>query len=385
MIPKIHLLMSVYLTDVPLSDLGIYSISKSPNQNKAEQLLSTIHSLKSIEFNSADIYFDVSGDYDKFVELIFEQIKIWIPNANIHKKRLEFFSDWKKSSVDIPFDSEAVLLKTNHDHVFTHDDASAFYKFIQDLNSFGQEYVGEISHWPESIGNLRSGSWQNLKNNYYYTTEATRTIGTCIIRPDFFKSWWVEDFTGGSRIVRPDNPFGPWVEFAPITRVVPTCEFFRHMDGYGYAKINALIASPLRACCTVAENSVKHIDWTKGSFFHGQKDFDLPNEPKIFEINSITTLLNLALLSCAYKVNFKNLWHLHRSFKFRFQKFSFVFLSLCFTDKFFLRKTINLFLPIYDGNTKLFSSRMFFVRCYKRLSERYNLPPSIRQFLRFRI
>jgi hypothetical protein len=378
--------MSVYLTDTPPGDPGFYGSNISPNQNKVEQFLSTIHSLRNIEFSSAEIYFEVSFEYNKFVELICEHIKLYIPNAKIYRKRLEYFLEWKKASTNIPCDTEVVLLKNNHDHIFTHSDSFVLYKFINDLNSFGKEYVGEISHWPESIGNLRSGKWVKFKNSdYYFVTTATNTIGTCLIGPDFFKSWWTEDFTGGSRIVRPDNPFGPWVEFEPISRIVPTCEFFRHLDGYGYAKVKAPIASPLRTCCTVEGNSIKHVDWTKGNYFHNKKKLDLPVEPKLIKINDVSTLINLALLGSAYKVNLKNLWYISRAFKFTSTSYSFLVLFLCITDKFFLRKTLNLFLPIYSGNTKLFKIRMLFVDQYRKLSIRHNLPPSIKEFLRIKI
>ena len=377
--------MSVYLTDTPLSETGFYGSNISPTQNKVEQFLSTIHSLRNIQFNTAEIYFEVSSEYSTFVDLICENIKLYIPSAKIYTKRLEFFLDWQKASINIPEDTEIVLLKNNHDHVFTHSDSSVFFKFINDLNSFSKEYVGEISHWPESIGNLRSGKWKKFKNDYYFVTSATKTIGTCLIRPDFFKSWWTKDFTGGSRIVRPDNPFGPWVEFEPISRIVPTCEFFRHLDGYGYAKVKAPIASPLRACCSVEGNFVKHLDWVKGNYFHSRKKIDLPMEPRLMEINSISALINLAVLGSAYKVNLKNLWYINRAFKFSMSRFSFLLLFLCLTDKFFLRKTLNLFLPIYSGNTLLFKIRMFLVHQYRALSEHHNLPPSIRELLRIKI
>lgn len=384
-IPKIHLLISVYLTDTPLGDPNFYGKNISPTQNKVEQFLSTIHSLSNIQFNSAEIYFAVSSNYYEFIDIICEHIKLYIPNAKIYKRRLEFFLDWKNASKNIPSDSDVVLLKNNHDHVFTHSNPLAFYKFINDLNFFNKQYVGEISHWPESIGNLRSGRWVKFKNeDHYFVTSATKTIGTCLIRPDFFQSWWTKDFTNGSRIVRPDNPFGPWVEFDPISRIVPTCEFFRHLDGYGYAKVTAPIASSLRACCKLEENSVKHIAWKKGNYFHSRKIFDLPSEPKVLEVNNIVTLINLALLGSAYKVNLRNLWYLTKGFKFKFSRFSFLVLFLCVTDKFFLRKILNLCLPIYSGNVILFKLRMYLVNKYKKFSERHNLPPSIREFLKLK-
>lgn len=381
--PKIHLLMSVYLTDTPLSDPGFYGTKVSPSQNKIDQFLSTVHSLKNIKFSTADVYFDVDSNYIDKVDLICKHVSEHIPNANIYTHRLEFFSDWKNASLNLPFDTDVVLLKNNHDHIFTHSDPSLFYQFINDLNESDEEFVGEISHWPESIGNLREGKWKKFGGkNYHFVTEATNTIGTCLIRPDFFKSWWAKDFLHGSRIVRPDNPFGPWVEFESINRVIPSCEFFRHLDGYGHAKVIAPIAAPLRACCNVVGDLVKHEDWIRGSFFHSRKKPELPVEPSLQQRNSRTTLINLALLCSAYKVNLKNLWFTNRAFRNESSKLSFFFPVLSFTDKFVMRKTFNLFLPIYSGNVFLFKARMCLVRKYSSLSKRYGLPPSIRQFFR---
>ena len=381
--PKIHLLVSVYLTDTPLSDPGFYGKKVSPSQSKVDQFLSTIHSIKAIDFSSAEVYFGADSQYVNKTDLICQHIKHHIPNATIYTNRLEFFSEWKKASLNIPVDTDVVLLKTNHDHVFTHSDPSLFYQFINDLNESDPEFVGEISHWPESIGNLREGKWNKYGNkNYYFVTEATNTIGTCLIRPDFFESWWTKDFTYGSRIVRPDNPFGPWVEFKSINRVVPPCEFFRHLDGYGHARVTAPIAAPLRACCRVVGNSVRHEDWIRGSFFHSRKKPELPVEPNLKQRSDSTILINLALLCSAYKVNFKNLWFTNRAFRNEGSKLSFFYFLLGFTDKFVMRKTLNLFLPIYSGNILLFKARMFLVRKYSSLSQRYGLPPSIRQFLR---
>lgn len=385
--PRIHLLMSVYLSDTPLGDPGFYGNHISPTQSKVDQFLSTIHSLTHIKFNSAEIYFDADLKYRNLFDKILEHIKLNIPNADVHEHRLEFFSDWQQVSRNLPSETEVVLLKNNHDHIFTHSDPSVFYQFINDLNASNKEYVGEISHWPESIGNLRQGKWKKFgnNNNFYFVTSATKTIGTCLIRPDFFKSWWLKDFTNGSRIVRPDNPFGPWVEFNSVNRVVPPCEFFRHLDGYGHAKVNAPIAAPLRACCTIIGNCVVHEEWIKGSFFHSKNKPDLPVEPRLDKKNSSSILINLAQLCSAYKVNFKNLWFVNRSFDYKISKYFFLYPLLSFTDKSVLRKTLNLFLPIFSGNVLLFRARMFMVLQYSKLSKRYNLPPSIKEFLRIKL
>jgi hypothetical protein len=340
-IPKIHLLISVYLTDERLHAPSLYNDQVSKTQNRVEQFLSTIYSLKSISFNSAEIHYEVSTEYYNWISTIDDQIRTHIPNAKVYSKRLEYFNDWQEISQRIPKDTEVILLKTNHDHVFLHDDPSLFYKFIRDMNISGQNCLGEISHWPEAIGNSWSGKWVriNSQNDYYMVAETQNTIGTCLVNQDFFKSWWMTDFTGGARIVRPDNPFGPSVNFSPVKKMIPNCEFFRHMDGYGHVKIYAPVASPIRSNLCIVKDSFRIYEWTKGDFFLSKKKYDLPPEPKLNAINSQRIFINLALLATSYKVSFRNLWHLSQAFEFKSSKYLRVgLLFVCLTNKYFLLK-----------------------------------------------
>jgi hypothetical protein len=348
-IPKIHLLMSVYITDESLYDKGLSNYQVSLTQNKAEQFLTVINSLKTIEFNTAEIHYEVSIAYLKWIDIINDQIRLCIPNATIHSKRLEYFNQWQKVSTVIPSDTETILLKTNHDHAFLHDNPSLFYKFIRDINVSGQNYIGEISHWPEAIGNSRSGKWIKNENqsNYYSITNTTNTIGTCLVNPEFFKSWWNQDFTDGSRIVRPDNPFGPSVYFEPVKKIVPNCEFFRHMDGYGHQKIYAPIASPIRVRVYVVQDRVHVTEWTKGDFLLTRNSYDLPPEPKLSDVNSLKILINIALLSTTYRFSIKNLWFISQGFEFRFNKYvRFSALFSLIINKYFLAKLLRQFLRI---------------------------------------
>ncbi len=363
-VPKIHLLMSVYITDESLYDKSFYNYQVSTTQNKAEQFLTIIDSLKTIEFSTAEIHYDVSIEYQKWIEIINDQIKLCIPNATIYPKRLEYFRDWQKVSNIIPSKTETILLKTNHDHAFLHDDPCLFYKFIRDINVLDQNYIGEISHWPEAIGSSRFGKW--IKNqdqsDYYLITKTKNTIGTCLVNPEFFKSWWNQDFTGGSRIVRPDNPFGPSVYFESVKKIIPNCEFFRHMDGYGHLKIYAPIASPVRSKFYFFENKIHALDWSKGNFLLTKKRYDLPTEPKLNDVNSLKILINLALLSATHRFSVKNLWFVNIGFQFRFNKYvRFSALLVCFINRYFFVKLLKQLARIDAIEFRIKQLKRFFI------------------------
>ena len=381
------MLISVYLTNTSLNPENFYGSNISPNQNKAEQFLSTLHSLKKINFNSADIYFELSEDYEKYKKLIIQQIRSNIPNATIHLNRLSDYKSWKIASDAVPLESDIVLLKNNHDHVFLPHNAESFYQYLNNLLSYGTDFYGEITHWPESIGNLRGRQWEMSpnKNAMYSVTECNEAIGTCVISPTFFSSWWQKDFTEGSKIVRPDNPFGPWVKFKTTKRIVPTEEFFRHLDGYGHAKVKAPISAPIRACCNIESDRINHTDWTFGNFLTNKSDRDLPVQLKKYAVNPISTLINQILLASAYKVNFKNIYYVSQADKYKGGKLSIFCLVSCLFNYYFVRKLMNLFLPIFTGNIWLYKIRMKFVVSYQVLRRHNDLmPSSIRNLLLLR-
>jgi len=380
---NIHLIISVYLTDIALTPAGFYGKNISSSQNKVDQFLSTIHSVSKINFSSAEIHFECDKNYQIYEPLIQNFIKDHVPQAIIYSNRMEYFKDWHESAERIPKGADLVLLKTNHDHVFVPPTEFEFRVFADSISTFPDNWIGEISHWPESLGNLRDGRWTRTPDNKISTFNswANHTIGTCLIPTSFFRSWWRNDFTDGSRIVRPDNPFGPWVTFPSTMRIVPAMEFFRHLDGYGYAKVNAPIASAIRSCCRVNENQISHTEWTKGRFILNIKKYDLPVSPSLKIINSITTGIELILLASAYKVNLRNIVKVISSFKFK--GLIMVMTPILFFNKYFLQKLFNLLLPIYAGNIKLFKTRIKIINLYKKLHSKYpKLPPNIRSIFR---
>ena len=358
---KIHLLVSVYLTNELIQAPNYYGINPKTTYSKVDQFLSTVHSISKIEFSSAEVNFDVSADYIQYLGVLSKFIEETIKPDRMNIGRFENFNDWKTASLRIPEDTDMVLLKTNHDHVFIQENQERFQRFIQFLSTNKEFYLGEVTHWPEAIGNFNKGRWRRPKEaslDSVYETTATKTIGTCLVQFEFFKSWWFVDFTSGSRIVRPDNPFGPGVTFPAVTRYIPMQEFFRHLDGYGHVNVNSPHAAPLRPCCILRNNEINHTDWYIHEFVDNLGDGS--ELPLIFnsEGQKLTNqLVNHVLLASSYRVNVRNVLYilLVRS-RNNLLHLSRVLFMIC-SNKYFLKKVLNLFLPTDYGNYFLFKTK----------------------------
>jgi len=310
---NIHLIVSVLLTDTPLHRTNIYGPIVSLTKSKVDQFLGALHSMHKLPLKSQDFYLSFDGNYKVFQNLVCARILELYPNARISNQRLYKFEDWKSSSLTIPNQTDLVLLQSNHDHVFTHESVADFYSFCEDLIEFGPLVLGEISSWPEYISNSRKGDWRiSRKNqNHLQVGKCVYSDGTCLVSPDLYKSWWSVDFTDGKKIVRPDNPFGPSVQFRAVNRVVPATEFFRHLDGYGHIDLNNEIANAIPSCCTVKNNTIEHLEWVRGSFLLAKNNFiDLPTLPNSSRQHSFQEIIDLILLGCSYRVNFRNIYHL---------------------------------------------------------------------------
>lgn len=270
--------------------------------------------MAKLYFITQDIYISYASEYAWAEDIVNEFIVLNFPSARIYDKRLETFDEWREAAERISLSTDLVLLQTNHDHVFVAENEKEFEKFSQDLLGFGDRFIGEITHWPESIGQLRH-NWIHARegSQKYFTSIVNNTVGTCLIPLNFFREWWQEDFTEGNRIVRPDNPFGPWVKFNNCLRVIPRTEFFRHLDGYGHARVKAPIAAPLRGCCTLKDSKIEHVSWERGHFFPINRGFDLPILPH--------------------------------------------------------KRTLNLFLPLPEGNEFLYKKRVRFADMYKKIQK----------------
>ena len=270
------MLMSGYLTNSSLNPPQFYN-QQNYSHSKLDQLLSTLCSLKGLDLDYADFYLDYDPQHIKYKNLIEEFIvtNFKATKIRIFSFRLQYFEQWQTAAESIPNSVKVILLLNNLDHVLIPGEDKNFIEFINFLESREDDAIGGIMHWQEFITSIgvRKVKDRNTLSPIFYN-ETYYTHGTTLVKAKFFKSWWEQDFTNGQRIVRPDNPFGPWVNFNWSKRYIPAREFFRHLDGYGHVGISSPQANILRPCCQYINGEILHSDWILG--FEGSHFADLP-------------------------------------------------------------------------------------------------------------
>jgi hypothetical protein len=308
-VPRIHLLVSVFLTDVALTVPGFYGVSISPNQNKVDQFLSTIHSMSQLELASQSFYIELAPSYSELKEILFTRIRQLFPSSSLFEFRLETFQDWQLAANQIPKTVDLVLLNSNHDHVYVSEDVNDFLDFAKVIKELPENVVGQITHWPESVTTGKGLDWRKRINIDFHYQEVPQAIplGTCLVSRISFALWWQTDFTGGERIVRPDNPFGPSVTLEQALSIVPEVELFRHLDGYGHSGVKMKLAGGIRPCCEVIEGTVRHQEWIRGDMALSPNTCDLPKiNKKLSKVNP-TSLQNNALLFASHTLELNSL------------------------------------------------------------------------------
>ena len=314
--PKVHLIVTVFLTDLGLMPIGFYGDNVSPSQNKVNQFLSSMHTLSGISISSSEFHVAFSDEYKEQVNLVNARIRLLFPNSELSNNRFESFNEWEDSTRKIPIDAEFILLFSNHDHVYLGDGPRNFDLFVNNLRIQKDCKMGLITHWPEVIGSP-SISLRKKRGQSCLIDWKDFAIGTVLIKKDFYLDWWANDFTSGARIVRPDNPFGPSVTFRPVPVLVPRVELFRHLDGYGHVGVRADIAAPLKTCCGVLDGQIVHEDWSRGNFLASNQTYDLPIQPQDTRNVTICEIQNLVLLSNSYRISLKNSYLLLLSYSHR--------------------------------------------------------------------
>ena len=362
--PKIALFMSVFLSRDTLKGENYYGGHTSPTSDKLEQLISCLHSISNFDFFSANIFLDSDEYYKSRLLKSIHHLESLLPTANFYPYRLQYFDQWK-SAANLVRQSDVVLLKTNHDHVYIRENRTDFYRYIESMLNLSKEFVGSITHWPEHVFQHKSGRWvkEAQISLPVFRSICTTTNGTCLVTPQLFNSWWDEDFTLGHRIVRPDNPFGPRIHFDSVDYFVPPVEFFRHLDGYGHKKVNSPVSAPLRGCCRENNGIVEHKDYIYGRFFLNKLRPELPHVPTFEQNWTIASIVDFLLLASSYRPSLQNLTNLTKivSQGVRPIKFWFLMLTtllLLSTERHFLEKSFLRLLPIEDGNRILYRFRV---------------------------
>lgn len=285
--PNVHLIYTSLITSQPLNP---NSKNESWNLKRLNQFLSSVHSLKKLPIQSQSFYIELSSEYAEYRQIVLEQIRLCFPNSRIFWKRLANFEEWANASKEIDLDANLVLLKSNCDHAYISQTSEPFFNLCIKVLEHGTRALAEITHWPEALSEIAS-PWGKLQHwefgNGYLSRQTNIAVGTTLMTKELFREWWSTDFTNGSKIVRPDNPFGPSVRFDTATLIIPLTELFRHMDGYEHVGIKSPFAQQFLPCCEILNLKVIHQDWSRLTFpniLNSHKNFKvLPDELEIFK------------------------------------------------------------------------------------------------------
>jgi hypothetical protein len=247
----LHLLVSVFVTDDGLLRLDTGKLDRGPG-SRLDLLLTSLHSLRALPWSSAVIRIQLDTTYRHFSQDLEKMMLSWFPMAKYHHERLDTFRAWA-TEVNSSVPPESVtLLMANDDHALLPGAAADFLRIAQALDSSTDpRCMGLMTHHPEVWGQVCS-PWTlsvDLAEGMVWT-QSDEPIGTVLLRQELLQEWFREDFTGGERLVRPDNPFGPSVSFEPARCAVPLREVMRHLDGYSHVGIRKP-AAPLRATVLV--------------------------------------------------------------------------------------------------------------------------------------
>jgi hypothetical protein len=305
--------MSVFVTN---KTLGFdYGLASNQQNLKIDQLVSTLHSMSILGTDSQVFYISYDQEFQQYKELIGQLITEHYSNPVVYDFRLETYSQWKNASDSVPSDTDFVLLQSNADHVYTQGNREIFDRYMQELSTLGSRTIGNISHWPESMFSAMSPLKGTLvTEGGSFLIESTNTIGTCIVSRDLFKEWWSHDFTMGSRIIRPDNVFGPSVSFPRAKMLIPNQELFRHLDGYGHVGQMESYASYLRPCCTISDFKVQHLEWKRNRIKEWKSSSDLPLNVLDSEAN-FDEILDYISWASSYKSNFSLVGLVRKAFR----------------------------------------------------------------------
>jgi hypothetical protein len=256
------LLVSVFITNKslnPAEDLG-----HSRNGSSLERLeifLSSLRSWSKLELENSYFFIELDGDFASYRDLVASEIESNFSGAVIKWNRLLYFEDWSViSSLLMKQNPDLITLMANDDHAYLHADSRPFSEFCTEVLELSKRNqgraLGDLTHFPGPIRTLSLySSFGAKKGDAKRSYIVTSIHGTCVVTSSLFYEWWEKDFTEGNRIPRPDNPFGPSVEFSPANVLIPAVEIHRHLDGTGCGTRISRKYNVLRPSCRIFEDS----------------------------------------------------------------------------------------------------------------------------------
>jgi len=252
------LLVSIFITNKSLTQVGDLGPSRTGSPvERLEIFLSALHSWSKLQLINPYFFIELDDDFTEYRDLVASEIVGNFVNPVVEWKRLLYFNDWAEISTVLTNKNVGLItLITNDDHAYVHIDSQPFQDFSKEVVSLselnGGRAIGDLTHFPGVIRNLSLYSSFHPNKGGVARSHKVKTIhGCCLVTPKLFAEWWAEDFTDGKRIPRPDNPFGPSVEFVPAIVLIPPVEILRHIDGYGEGTRTSQKYNVLRPTCRI--------------------------------------------------------------------------------------------------------------------------------------
>ena len=234
------LLVSVFITNKSLNPPGNLGHSRTGSSvERLEIFLTSLRSWSKLQLENPYFFIELDDDFEEYKDLVASEIESNFINPLIEWKRLLYFEDWAKISAVLKnLNVDLITLLANDDHAYVHPDSKPFKDFSNEVIAKSEmnngRALGDLTHFPGPIRTLSLYSSFNPDKASRPRSLVVKTIhGCCLVTPKLFVEWWAIDFTNGTRIPRPDNPFGPSVEFMSAHLLIPSVEILRHMDGLG--------------------------------------------------------------------------------------------------------------------------------------------------------
>jgi hypothetical protein len=300
------LLVSVFITNKSLNPSGEIGHSRTGSTfERLEIFLSSLHSWSKLGLSDYYFFIELDEDFLEYKDLIAQEIESHFLNAKVEWNRLLYFKDWSAISNNLLGQSpDLITLMANDDHSYVHADSLPFLDFCREVLELSQKNhgraLGDLTHFPGPIRTLALYSTFGTKKGNVKRSMVVRTIhGTCVVSARLFSEWWEKDFTEGKRIPRPDNPFGPSVEFAPVNALIPSVEIHRHMDGIGCGTRISRKYNVLRPSCRIhkVQSSQQLVDswkvvespWTYGLWPKAPYSHDMESNVDLYRMFPATS------------------------------------------------------------------------------------------------
>lgn len=207
----------------------------------------TLTSMASLPIKSADIYLEFDETTLATRAPLHRVIRDLPFEVKLYDFRLDTYALWKQASFNLgKNDFRQLLLFTNEDHILLPGGAEEL-AYVSGLQNQIQRsdcdklIMVPLSHFPEAHGLIPlarlSGKLKNIGGVPLVPCQIPG--GPVLLSQLSFQQLWEQDFTGGSKFVGLENPFGNSLRLKNGYYIPPRIELFRHFDSYGHVQLNS--------------------------------------------------------------------------------------------------------------------------------------------------